>query len=79
MDSTDNKDLESQITQALKHPEAEDGLFFQNFAIVHESEDRQPVSASDQDLIKALESMVLKKQVSLNAMDGKVIFKLMTA
>ena len=45
--------IQSEVISALNHVEAEDGLFFQNFTIVHESEERTPVRASDDELIAA--------------------------
>jgi hypothetical protein len=74
--SNKHASLENEILEVLQHSEAEDGLFFQNFTIVHESEERQPIQSSDTDLIRALENLIIKKQVTMGAMDGKVIFKL---
>ncbi len=74
--SNKHASLENEILEVLQHSEAEDGLFFQNFTIVHESEERQPIQSSDTDLIRALENLIVKKQVTMGAMDGKVIFKL---
>lgn len=74
--SSDLENVKQQILTALKHTESEDGLFFQNFTIVHESEERQPVSTNDAGLIYALEDLVKDDVVNMGAMDGKVIFKL---
>jgi hypothetical protein len=74
--SNKHASLENEILEVLQHSEAEDGLYFQNFTIVHESEERQPIQSSDTDLIRALENLIIKKQVTMGAMDGKVIFKL---
>jgi hypothetical protein len=74
--ASDLENLKNQIINALNHTEAEDGLFFQNFIIVHESEDRQPVMTNDAGLIYALEDLVKDEKVSMGVMDGKVIFKI---
>lgn len=74
--ASDLENLKEQIITALNHAEAEDGLFFQNFIIVHESEDRQPVTTNDAGLIYALEDLVKDEKVTMAAMDGKVIFQL---
>jgi hypothetical protein len=42
--------IREQIVAALSHPEAEDGLYFNNLIVVHEEEER-PIVEGDETII----------------------------
>lgn len=50
--------IREQILAALKHPEAEDGLYFNNLIVVHEEEERPIVEGAEADVQKVLDAMV---------------------
>lgn len=72
----DQNAIEQQITAALSHIEAEDGLYFNNLIVVHEEEER-PIVVGDESAIKsALEAMVKRGKVTVVGEGDSRIYKL---
>lgn len=70
--------IRDQIIAALSHPEAEDGLYFNNLIVVHEEEER-PIVEGDESLILAvLEEMIADGAVKSTGEGGQRIFALVT-
>lgn len=67
--------VREQILAALSHPEAEDGLFLSNFKTLHEEDTRPAVEASDEDLMLALESLLMEGQVVSGEVQGMMLIK----
>jgi hypothetical protein len=57
--------IREQILAALKHPEAEDGLYFNNLIVVHEEEERPIVEGEEKDIREVLNSMVTEGILSV--------------
>ncbi len=53
-----NNSIKQQILAALSHPEAEDGLYFNNLIVVHEEEERPIVEGDEELILRALEEML---------------------
>jgi hypothetical protein len=54
-----NELIRKQILAALSHPEAEDGLYFNNLIVVHEEEER-PIVEGDEGVIRATLAEMVK-------------------
>jgi len=76
MSATDStrKNVKGQILTALSHPEAEEGLYFRNFALLHEEDERPSVEASEEDILEALQELISEGRVRMNDGSGEVIF-----
>ena len=72
----DTEEVKSQVLQALKHDEAEDGLFFRNFFHLHEVDEREPVRASETQLLEALKELVTEGKVKIDDSGDELVFKL---
>lgn len=68
--------VKDQIINALTHPEADEGLYFRNFAHLHEEDDRPPVIADDVSIIKALEQLIDEGKVVVESPGEDAIFRL---
>lgn len=66
--------VKGQIMTALSHPEAEEGLYFRNFALLHEEDERPSVEASEEDILEALHELIQEGRVRMNDGSGEVIF-----
>ena len=68
--------IKEQIVAALSHPEAEDGLYFNNLIVVHEEEER-PIVAGDEKVIRSALSEMIEDGTVVSAGEGtNEIFKL---
>lgn len=63
-----------QILAALSHPEAEEGLYFQNLYALHEDEERPAVESSQQEILDALKDLIREKKVRVNNEGESPIF-----
>ena len=72
----DLKGIKDQIVSALKHSEAEDGLYFNNLIVVHEDEERPIVSGSDEEVLAALKDLITEGKVVADDSGEKVLFQL---
>lgn len=74
--SETHDEVRQQILQALRHQEAEAGLFFRNFVIQHEADERPEVFADPNCIMVELESLVRDGIVHLEQQDTQVVFSL---
>ncbi len=65
-----------QIIAALKHPEAEEGLYFDNFYTLHEEDERPRVSTPQVETLEALRLLISEGLVAVNEDSDPVIFSL---
>jgi hypothetical protein len=68
--------IKNQIVQALSHPEAEDGLYFNNLIVVHEEEERPIVQGEEGEVRKVLENLILEGVVESSGTGESAIFRL---
>ena len=61
--------IKSEIIAALEHPEAEDGLYFNNLTGLHEEEERPPVVGDEIDILDALKELLEEGRIV--TMDGE--------
>ncbi len=73
---TNASSIKKQIIAALSHPEAEDGLYFNNLIIVHEEEERPIVQGEEPDILGVLEELVRNGQLCSAGAGNERIFKL---
>ena len=57
--------IREQILAALRHPEAEEGLYFRNFFHLHEEDERPSVIGEQAAILAALEELVAEGLVSM--------------
>jgi hypothetical protein len=66
-----------QVLAALEHPEAEEGLYFDNFYHLHEEDERPVVTAPQVDVLEALKLLIEEGVVVVNdESENAVIFRL---
>jgi hypothetical protein len=68
--------IREQIVAALSHPEAEDGLYFNNLIVVHEEEERPIVEGDETVILQVLDDMVLDGMVSVSGEGSQRIYML---
>lgn len=68
--------LEKQIISALKHPEAEEGLYLGNFSVLHEEDERPRVTASDEEILNVLKILIEQGTVQAKDQGEDIIFLL---
>ena len=68
--------IKEQILAALSHPEAEDGLYFNNLIVVHEEEERPIVIGEEPDIVMALSELVKTGEITTTGDGSSQIFKL---
>ena len=68
--------VREQVLEALRHEEAEDGLYFRNFCHLHEVDERKPVVASERELMQALEDLVREGKVKVDESGEEPVFLL---
>lgn len=71
-----NEKMKREIEAALRHPEAEDGLYFNNLIVVHEEEERPIVVGEEAEIMAALEEMIHEGRVSVSQASGEKIYRL---
>lgn len=64
------------ILEALAHPEASDGLYFRNFAVLHEEDERPAVRGSQVEILEALKLLLTEGQIRINDEEVETIFYL---
>ncbi len=72
----DMTQLKSQILDILNHPEAEDGLYFRNFFLLHEEDERKALGATQLDTLAALTALIRDGRVKLGMNADEIIFEL---
>jgi phytoene dehydrogenase-like protein len=71
--------IKKQIILALRHPEADEGLYFRNFFHLHEEDERPAVQGGQEEILDALKQLISEGQVVMHpgtGEDGEVIFSL---
>ena len=68
--------IREQIIAALSHPEAEDGLYFNNLIVVHEEEERPIVEGEEDAILKVLEELMAEGVISLSGAGAQRVFQL---
>lgn len=71
-----NPTIKREILAALSHPEAEDGLYFNNLIIVHEEEERPIVRGEEGEVVEALRELVKAGTVETTGNGPETIYKL---
>lgn len=72
--SDDRSQLKAQILDVLRHPEAEEGLYFRNFYHLHEEDERPAVNADEIDILDALKELVDEGDVVLDESGPEAVF-----
>ena len=68
--------VKTQIIKSLSHPEADEGLYFRNFAQLHEEDERPMVVAKEDEIFDALNELVREGRVQLIGSGDDVVFML---
>ena len=74
-----HSNIKKQIVAALSHPEAEDGLYFNNLIVVHEEEERPLVQGEEADVRAALKELIGEGTVRSSGAGEQEIFSLAIA
>lgn len=72
----DENVTKQDILQALSHPEASDGLYFRNFASLHEEDERPAVRGTQVEILDALKQLLDEGVVAVNEDAAEAIFYL---
>ncbi len=76
MSSENLTGVKDQILLALRHPEAEEGLYFRNFYHLHEEDERPAVQADEVEILDALKELVTSGDVVLDETGPEAVFSL---
>jgi len=68
--------IKSQILTALGHKEASDGLYFRNFQLLHEEDERPAVEGSQVELLEALKELLQDEVITMDDSGEEAIFHL---
>ena len=68
--------VKQQIMQALQHPEAEEGLYFRNFANLHEEDERPAVEGDQLEILDALKELIDEGVVTVTEGEEELVFAL---
>ncbi len=68
--------IKKQIVDALSHPEAEDGLYFNNLIVVHEEEERPIVAGDEREVRAALDQLKRDGKIEVVGEGETAIFQL---
>ena len=66
--------VKHQILRALEHSEAEEGLYFRNFTLLHEEDQRPAVLADEVQILDALKELIQEGKVRMDDSGKEVIF-----
>lgn len=69
-------EIKREILAALSHPEAEDGLYFNNLIVVHEEEERPIVQGEEREVREALQELVEAGTIETEGTGQETIYKL---
>lgn len=72
-------EIRTQVLQALGHPEAEEGLYFENLTALHEDEERVGVEGDQVEILEVLKELIEEGRVSADDSGERVIFYLVRA
>jgi hypothetical protein len=68
--------IKKEILAALSHPEAEDGLYFNNLIVVHEEEERPIVRGEEGQVRTVLEQLISSGAIEASGSGHETIYKL---
>jgi len=68
--------IKAEILAALSHPEAEDGLYFNNLIVVHEEEERPIVHGEESQVQVALDELAREGKIVVLGEGEQRIFRL---
>ena len=68
--------IKSQVIAALSHPEGEEGLYLDNFYLLHELEERPIVSGSQLEILDALKELIEEGVVVTEDGERGLVFRL---
>jgi hypothetical protein len=68
--------IRQQILAALRHPEAEDGLYLNNLIVVHEEEERPIVEGEESIIRQVLKEMIDDGTITSSGEGAQEIFSL---
>jgi hypothetical protein len=71
-----NQVIRKQVLAALSHPEAEDGLYFNNLVVVHEEEERPIVEGDEVAVRSVLTELISEGLVRSSGEGAQEIFEL---
>ena len=74
----DSQKIKQLVLNVLAHPEAEEGLFLENFYHLHEEDQRPRVDASELGILDALKELISEGKVETDDSGENVVFKLST-
>ncbi len=77
--ATDREQIRTQVIEALAHPEAEEGLYFENLTTIHEDEDRIGVVGNQEEILDVLRELIDEGRVNTDDSGERVIFYLVRA
>lgn len=63
-----------QILKALQHNEADEGLYFRNFTLLHEEDQRPAVVADEVEILDALKELIDEGKVRMDESGEEVVF-----
>lgn len=66
--------VKEQILRALQHPEAEEGLYFDNLCVEHEEDERPMVSGTQEEILDGLKELIAEGKVTTDETGEEVIF-----
>jgi hypothetical protein len=66
--------IKAQILAALTHSEADEGLYFRNFTLLHEEDERPGVAGEDSEIFEALHELIGEGRVVMNEEGSEVVF-----
>jgi len=72
----DTSELRKKVLAALEHPEAEEGLYLDNFHHLHEEDERDRVEANELQILDALKELITEGKVAADESGEAVVFKL---
>ncbi len=72
----DNNEIRQKVLAALEHPEAEEGLYLDNFHHLHEEDERVRVNATELQIVDALKELIAGGKVTAEETGDSVIFLL---
>jgi hypothetical protein len=72
--STKQEIIKRQIIDALSHPEAEQGLYFDNLYVQHETDERPIVCGNQVEILEALKELIAEGRVYTDESGEEVIF-----
>ncbi len=73
-----SEDVRTQVLSALQHPEAEEGLYLENFHHLHEEDERKPVVGSELEILDALKELIAEGKVKADESGEAVVFRLVS-